>query len=319
MQRALDKGQRQSVVALVRAGEEKRLARIHSHERRERDGGHGDGGSINWNRMRLESYVQDIGLDADQQKKVQGFLPKEDLPDLREGPKTQLQALLDAFAQDGFEVTAFPVDDLKIRLTPLLEVVKFLSQVVPTLKPEQREKLAAKFEKGPTMDRPGRRHRPNAPHAPPHGEDDDEERMRAAWLSVALAIAACSRPSAGTADAGANHLHRLGLAVRIGKGRSGAQRSGVADLISPVEARRSRVTRFDDGLSLDATSLALLEKHFAPHAAIDVQAAELNVGRRRALLFMDVEKSTSSARPIIVVVDEAGVLAWTKIHPVAGE
>ena len=85
----------------------------------------------------------------------------------------------------------------------------------------------------------------------------------------------------------------------------------------PEEARRSRIVRFADDKALPAAALA---KHFAGSQATsyDVQVAELGLGARRVILAAEAGKPTSDARPIVVVVDEVGSVAWMKDRPVAG-
>lgn len=167
----LDATQRNKVVAVVRAEEDKRAARMKG-----RDAGAGP----NFTRLRLEGFTRDLELDPDQQKKVDALLPKDDAKTTaaREEGKRQLDAVLGGFEQDGFDAKKLSADPKKM-IRPLDDLTKFLAQLTPILKPPQREKLAAKLEKanddhGARSRRTfGGRHDPRFPES--QEEDDDVE------------------------------------------------------------------------------------------------------------------------------------------------
>jgi Spy/CpxP family protein refolding chaperone len=166
----LDAGQRTKVVGVVRGEEEKRAARMKG-----RDAGAGP----NFTRMRFEGYTRDLELDADQQKKVDAILPKDDAKTTaaREEGKKQLELVLAAFEKEGFDAKKIQPDPKKA-IRPMEDLSKFLSQLIPILKPPQREKLAAKLEKasedhGRPHRGPGGRHDPRFPES--QEEDDDVE------------------------------------------------------------------------------------------------------------------------------------------------
>jgi Spy/CpxP family protein refolding chaperone len=136
----LDPTQRKAVAAQVRTLEEKRESRMHRR----------DGGMPNFTKLKFEHYTKDLGLDADQQKKVEAMMPKEDkfAVDAADEAKKQLDEMVAGFESDSFDARRWETADaLKKNLTPLAETVKFVGQLVPILKPDQREKLAGLLEK----------------------------------------------------------------------------------------------------------------------------------------------------------------------------
>jgi Spy/CpxP family protein refolding chaperone len=64
--------------------------------------------------------------------------------------KKRTETLLAAFEKDGFDAKKADAFDVKKSRVALEEETKLLQQILPILKPEQREKLAAKMEKGPS-------------------------------------------------------------------------------------------------------------------------------------------------------------------------
>jgi Spy/CpxP family protein refolding chaperone len=157
--KVLDDGQRKSVVSSVRAMEDKRMARM-----RRRDGGVG-----NLARLKFEHYTKDLDLDADQQKKVTALMPKDDknAVDPADEAKKQLDDVLAAFEAGDFDARKFEsADGLKKRLNPMADTVKFLSQLMPILKPAQQEKLAGQMDKD--RGSPGE-------HRPHRGGGEDED------------------------------------------------------------------------------------------------------------------------------------------------
>jgi hypothetical protein len=64
--------------------------------------------------------------------------------------KKKMEALLTAFEKDGFDAKKVDPFDAKKARAPMEIEMKLLGQLVPILKPEQRDKLAAKVEKGPS-------------------------------------------------------------------------------------------------------------------------------------------------------------------------
>jgi Spy/CpxP family protein refolding chaperone len=156
---ALDTTQRKAVAANVRAKQAMREEKMAHHEGM--DGGGGgmamDGGKAGWTSKRsVDRLTHGLDLDADQQKKVDAVVAKEDAakpgpgrPDPAE-TKKNVEAMLTAFEKDTFDAKKLDMFDAKKARAPMEQEAKLLAQLVPILKPEQREKLAAKMEKGPS-------------------------------------------------------------------------------------------------------------------------------------------------------------------------
>lgn len=167
---ALDPAQRKAVVTSARTRQAKRDERSAHKD----DAGSPDAGRPSGGRRSLDRLVRGLDLDADQQKKVDAIVPKDDLKGAGFDPtdmKKRVEALLTAFEKDGFDAKKSDAFDVKRNRVALEEETKLLSQLLPILKPEQREKLAAKMDKGPASHNPKRAgfgHRPLAP-----SEDDD--------------------------------------------------------------------------------------------------------------------------------------------------
>jgi Spy/CpxP family protein refolding chaperone len=149
----LDVTQRKAVTANVRAKQATREEKLAHRE--SADGGGPDGGKGNWtSKGSIDRLTRGLDLDADQQKKVDAVVAKEDaLKTARPDPaemKKNLEALLVAFEKDTFDAKKLDAFDAKKARAPMEQETRLLAQLVPILKPEQREKLAAKMEKGPS-------------------------------------------------------------------------------------------------------------------------------------------------------------------------
>jgi len=166
---ALDGTQRKAVVASVRGKQAKREEHGGRKDRGEAEGGAPDAGK--GSRRGLDRLVRGLDLDAEQQKKIDALTPQGDS---KKGGfdemKKRVEALLVAFEKDTFDAKKVDAFDVKKNRVALEEETKLLSQVLPILKPEQREKLAAKRDRssprGPK--RAGQGHRPLV-----ESEDDD--------------------------------------------------------------------------------------------------------------------------------------------------
>jgi hypothetical protein len=160
---ALDVAQRKAVVAAVRARQAEREARMAA-----RNADAAKPGETDWGKRRLEHLTKSLGLDAAQRKSVEALIAKEKgepagpapMDAAREEAKKRAAALLTAFEGEGFDAKTLeraaapahkPGDAMDRH-------VQFLVKLLPILKPEQREKLAA------SMDRP-RRHGGGPPFA----------------------------------------------------------------------------------------------------------------------------------------------------------
>lgn len=147
---ALDATQRKAVTASVRAKQAAREAKM-AH-RGGHDGGAPDGGGASFQTKRMiGGLTRGLELDAEQEKKVDAIVAKDDgkgRPDPAE-MKKHVEALLTAFEADKIDPKKLELDAKKAR-GPMEAETKLLTQLLPILKPEQREKLAARMEKGPS-------------------------------------------------------------------------------------------------------------------------------------------------------------------------
>jgi hypothetical protein len=142
---ALDPAQRKTVSAEIRKRQGPRLG-----------GAHADA-SAGARRpevaaRRLARLTRELDLDADQQKKIDAILAKEDKasPDPRAETKRRFEDLLDAFERDGFEASKLEIFSAagKTARAPHQRDVDLVTQILPILKPEQRDKLATKMDVG---------------------------------------------------------------------------------------------------------------------------------------------------------------------------
>ncbi|CAN5921575.1 hypothetical protein BH11MYX4_BH11MYX4_37630 [soil metagenome] len=170
---ALDATQRKAVVASVRAKQAKRDERM--GKMMEARGGP-DGGRPNMGKIRIDRLTRGLELDADQQKKVDALAPKEDAkgPDVQADMKKRTETLLTAFERDGFDAKKSDAFDVKKNRAALEEETKLLMQILPILKPEQREKMAAKMERGPVGPSPHLPKRGGMGHRPLLEPEDDD-------------------------------------------------------------------------------------------------------------------------------------------------
>lgn len=151
---ALEPVQRKALTTAVRAKQAEREAKIAVLRA---DAGAPDAARpapADWKKPRIERMTKDFDLDAAQQKSVEALLSKGEHPTpasmdgLREERKKRFEAMLTAFEADTF-------DAKKLELWPLNakkmaegtdKHLQTLTQLLAILKPEQREKLAARME-----------------------------------------------------------------------------------------------------------------------------------------------------------------------------
>jgi Spy/CpxP family protein refolding chaperone len=141
LHKLLDAGQRKTVVADVRAKSEAREAKMAKMAASKED----------FAKKRLAHMTDQLTLDDAQQKKVQAIMDKDDTKpaDLHAEMKKQMDALLTAFEGDTFDAKkqdVFTSGAKRARAMAGKETA-FLSQVIPLLKPEQRDKLVTTLEK----------------------------------------------------------------------------------------------------------------------------------------------------------------------------
>jgi Spy/CpxP family protein refolding chaperone len=154
----LEPQQRKTLVAAVRAKQAEREAQDGARKHNAATPSEADG-----SKRRLEKLTGELGLDASQQKSVESLIARDkhaDPPDAgaaREHMKKRTDAVLAAFEGDGFDAAKVDLSTAPDRKMgeSMDRRERFLSQLLPLLKPEQREKLAASMDKPPAQ-RPGR-------------------------------------------------------------------------------------------------------------------------------------------------------------------
>ena len=141
---ALTPEQRKTVAADVKA----RLAKRDEHmkKRGEAEDKEREAGRV---KKRVERMTKDLGLDADQAKKVEAVIAKHGNKDAGEGHTKMLVAAADAFEKDTLDpkkLEAFTggAKEAKARVQ---DDVKLYGELLAIVKPEQREKLAAQIER----------------------------------------------------------------------------------------------------------------------------------------------------------------------------
>lgn len=171
---SLDPAQRKALVAAVRAKEAEREKQAAEHEKKMNE---------EWSKKRLDHLTKELDLDPAQQKQVQALIDKGDRPtpaDMatrREEAKKRLDAILTAFEGAGFDAKKFETAGPPKKLRERLERhVQFLSQLVPILKPAQRDKLAASMDKHAAVKNPdGAQHDDEHPYHPVFDDQPADE------------------------------------------------------------------------------------------------------------------------------------------------
>jgi Spy/CpxP family protein refolding chaperone len=138
---ALEPAQRKALVAAVRAKQAEHAGKM---EKKAED--------TDWAKHHLEHLTKQVDLDAAQQKRVEPLMAKDahPAPDaMRDEMKKHGDAVLAAFEADGFDAKKLEAAPPAGKKGPQAAHVDFLTALLPILKPEQREKLAASMEKMP--------------------------------------------------------------------------------------------------------------------------------------------------------------------------
>ncbi|MBI5534727.1 MAG: Spy/CpxP family protein refolding chaperone [Deltaproteobacteria bacterium] len=171
---ALEPAQRKSLATALRTKQAEREARIAA---RKADAPKPD--ATEWKKHKLEQMTKDLDLDAAQQKKVEALLAKDSsqapasLDEAQNEMKKRLDALLTAFEGDSFDAKKLEVPAMAGKMTEMMDQqAQFLSLVLPILKPEQREKMAANMDKQTVRRGPG-----GGPMGPPMGGPPGHPRM----------------------------------------------------------------------------------------------------------------------------------------------
>jgi hypothetical protein len=154
---ALDPAMRKALTASVRA----KQAAIDA--RRPPEGA--DAGMPDWTKRKVDRMTTDLALDPAQAKQVGTLLAKgDDSPAAqiahREESKKHLETLLTAFDQDTFDAKKFDLSmgGAKNPHDPMEHEVTYISGLLPILKPDQRDKLAAQRSAKPSFGNFGRPH-----------------------------------------------------------------------------------------------------------------------------------------------------------------
>jgi Spy/CpxP family protein refolding chaperone len=147
---ALDANQRKALTAAVRANQAKRDEKAKAWM-----AAHDGGAPADWTKKRLDKMTADLGLDADQQKKVGDLLGKQmkpgDMDAMRDAGKKRMEAILAAFEKDGFDAKKQDLSMMpgKKPHDMIQQQVDFTNALLGILKPDQRDKLAASMDKKP--------------------------------------------------------------------------------------------------------------------------------------------------------------------------
>ncbi len=116
--------------------------------------GERDGGVADFAARKVERMTIEIGLDPAQQKQVSAMIIKQanvsGMLNLREDAKKQMEALLSAFQADAFDAQKTLSRTMNMAKAPhdgMEAQITFVTQLLPVLRPEQREKFAASIER----------------------------------------------------------------------------------------------------------------------------------------------------------------------------
>lgn len=150
---ALDATQRKAVVDAARARSAAHEAKMAEH----------DAGVGEFTARKLQRMTAELGLDAAQQKSVGALIAKEatgtGIDAMRDDLKKQVEATLTGFETDSFDPQKTFAQTMSMAKAGMEKQVVFVTQLLPILRPEQREKLALSTERLTA----GGRERPDAP------------------------------------------------------------------------------------------------------------------------------------------------------------
>ena len=145
----LDATQRKALVASVRAKQGEHETKMMAA----RDAGAGDAGAPDWSKKRVERMTKELDLDDAQQKAVLPLLAKQgpnpgQMQTFMADAKKRMDALLTAFDGATFDAKKLDLGESPKKAHEMMDRhVQFFTALLPILKPEQREKLAAKMER----------------------------------------------------------------------------------------------------------------------------------------------------------------------------
>lgn len=177
----LDADMRKKLAEQVKKQEEERNERAKKQEAQHADAG----ARPSPQKRRYERYAKELDLDADQKKKLEAMIPNEDtklVSTIREEAKKRVDITCDAFMKDTWDGKGIPGPDVKQIRKPMDEQVKFFNQLLPILKPEQKDKLVARLEKQQGVGNGGGGEHRRPPGMRPgsggdreHNDDDDKK------------------------------------------------------------------------------------------------------------------------------------------------
>lgn len=148
---ALDSASRKALVEAVQKRRSAREARMAKAAVKKKDW------KTEFAKRRLDRLTRELGLDADQQKKVQALLaqdmPAKPTEEQKAAAKKRVDDFLAAFEKDTFDAKSLDLGELpgKNAHTMMDHRVAFLNKLLPILKPEQRDKYATQLERRPAM------------------------------------------------------------------------------------------------------------------------------------------------------------------------
>ncbi|GMV19606.1 MAG: hypothetical protein AMXMBFR56_78300 [Polyangiaceae bacterium] len=184
LHKELDAAQRKALVEGVKKRQAEREARFKDRGKPEPDKAKDEERA----KRRLERLSGELGLDADQQKRVEPILAKHDMG--REGGKAdgareemqkRMDALLTAFEKDTFSAAKLDFGaDAKRHREMAKKQAEYLNALLGVIKPEQRDKLAATLADRPRgpRGRGMRGPRPDRPMGgPPPAVDDPADEL----------------------------------------------------------------------------------------------------------------------------------------------
>ena len=147
---ALTGQQRKSLTAAVRAKQAEFEANVSARNAAAPKPGDSDPA-----KRRLDMITKELGLDATQQKSVEGLIARAPQPTAaaitaqRQAFDRRVEAMLAAFEAEGFDAKRqdlWPVSNRAMTDTAAMHV-QFLSQLLPILRPDQCETLASRMER----------------------------------------------------------------------------------------------------------------------------------------------------------------------------
>ena len=176
---ALDATQRKTVADAARA----QVAKRDEHMAKAADAGPpamaaDAGAKPSMTKRNMDRMARGLELDPDQQKKLDAATPKDDPKAFDPAEmKKKSDALFAAFEKDTFDAKKVDPFDQKKTRTGLEAETKLTAVLLPILTPAQRDKLAAKMEKGQSPHgnrRPGFGPPIGAAHRPDTAEQEDD-------------------------------------------------------------------------------------------------------------------------------------------------